>query len=304
MTRRFVITGGSGFLGRSLGHHLAEHGDDVVLVSRSDPGKGPWRFAAWDGRTAEGSWVRELDGADGVVNLAGRTVDCRKTPEHCDQILRSRVESTRALGSALRRVDSVPSVWVQMSTAHIYGDPPAPTVCDESSAFGYGLAPSVGQAWEQAFAESVPDGVRRVVLRTSFVLGKSGGAFPVLRRLARIGLGGTIGSGRQQISWIHELDMNRVLEHALADGSVTGTYVVTAPEPVDNRRFMRAMRRAVDARVGLPGPSLAVRFGAWLAGTDPELVLLGRACVPTRLVGEGFTFRFTRIEDALADLAK
>jgi len=172
---RVVIAGGTGFLGRNLARHLAQKGCDVVVLSRNTPaGETGWTHATWDARTV-GPWVRYVDGADAIVNLTGRSVDCVKTPANCDEILRSRVESTAALGRALEHVQTFPRVWVQMSTAHIYGDPPE-VVCDEDSAFGYGLAPAVGRAWEDTFRGVAPLGTRQVILRTSFVLGRSGGA--------------------------------------------------------------------------------------------------------------------------------
>ena len=152
--KKIVIAGGSGFLGVSLAHYLAERGASVVILSRSEPKVvGPWKHRRWDARTV-GDWQGELDGADGLVNLAGRSVDCIKTPDHQDEILRSRVESTLVLGKAMRAIDSPPPVWVQMSTAHIYGDPPD-AVCTEDSSLGCGLAPFVGKAWEEAFHTSV-----------------------------------------------------------------------------------------------------------------------------------------------------
>ena len=161
-SRRIVIAGGSGFLGVSLAHHLAELGVEVVILSRSKPKcAGPWGHVEWDGRTV-GGWQDALNGADGLVNLAGRSVNCIKTPDHRDEILRSRVESTRILGAAVRSVESPPPVWVQMSTAHIYGDPPT-AACSEDSALGYGLAPTVGKAWEETFQSSVLPTQRGVV---------------------------------------------------------------------------------------------------------------------------------------------
>jgi uncharacterized protein (TIGR01777 family) len=244
-----VIAGGSGFLGMSLARFLTSAGRRVVILSRSAPPPGPWTHRAWDGRTL-GDWAAALNGASGIVNLAGRTVDCVKTPLHCDQILRSRVESTLALGEACRRAAMPPPVWVQMSTAHIYGDSELP--CDESSPFGYGLAPTVGRAWEEAFNHACPSEVRRVVLRTSFVLARHDGPLPTLARLARFGLGGTIASGTQGMSWIHETDMNRLFDRALTEESMHGAFIATAPNPVSNRDFMQSLRRAVHAPIGLP----------------------------------------------------
>lgn len=300
--RRVVIAGGTGFLGTSLARVLVERGDDVVVLGRSKPkGAGVGRFVRWDARTTEG-WGELVDGADAVVNLAGRTVDCIKSPDHCDEILRSRVEATLAVGQAVRSARVPPRVWVQMSTAHIYGDPPE-VVCDEGSAFGYGLAPIVGKAWEAAYEETKPEGVRGVVLRTSFVLGHGGGAMRRLSKLARLGLGGRIASGKQGMSWIHEADMNRLFLRSIDDETMTGAYIATAPNPVSNAEFMRELRRAVGMPIGLPAPAFGVRLAAPLfLRTDPELALYGRYCVPKRLQVEGFEFRYLTIREAMADL--
>jgi uncharacterized protein (TIGR01777 family) len=306
-TGRIVIAGGSGFLGASLAHHLAASGKSIVILSRQPPKtSGPWRHVTWDARTP-GAWCRELDGASGLVNLAGRSVDCIKTPDHQDEILRSRVEATHVLGLAVRAIDSPPPVWVQMSTAHIYGDPPT-LLCNEDSAFGCGLAPFVGRAWEDEFRASILPSQRPVILRTSFVLGRDrgagGGAFARLRFLARLGLGGTIASGTQGMSWIHETDMNRLFEQALSDQAMKGAYIASSPNPVSNRDFMRELRRAVGMPIGLPAFSWMVRLGArWLLRTDPELALYGRYVVSKRLQEEKFEFQFPRLLEALNDLA-
>lgn len=303
---RIVIAGGSGFLGTSLAQHLGELGASVVLLSRTAPKiAGAWRHVAWDARTL-GEWRRELDGAVGLVNLVGRTVDCIKTPNHRDEILRSRVDATRALGQALRVMDSPPGVWVQMGTAHIYGDPPE-VVCDEDSSIGVGFAPFVGRAWEEAFHASVLPGQRGVIFRTSFVIGRDrgagGGALGRLRTLVRFGLGGTVGTGKQGMSWIHETDMNRLFARALADPNMQGIYIATAPNPVSQRVFMRELRQAMGMPIGLPALEWMVRIGApLLLRTDPELALYGRYLVSRRLREMGFDFRFPELRAALADL--
>lgn len=305
--QRVVIAGGSGFLGTSLAHHLTSLGVDILILSRRPPkSSGPWKHHAWDARTL-GHWTRELDGAAALVNLVGRSVDCIKTPEHQDEILRSRVEATRVLGLAMRAVTSPPPVWVQMSTAHIYGDPPS-VLCDEGSPFGVGLAPFVGREWELAFADGVLPTQRGVVLRTSFVIGRDrgngGGALSRLKTITRFGLGGTIGTGTQGMSWIHELDMNRLFERALADNSMRGAYIATAPNPVSQREFMGELRRALRIPIGLPAFAWMVRIGApLLMRTDPELALYGRYLVSKRLKEEGFEFRFPNLPEALRDLA-
>lgn len=304
--QKIVIAGGSGFLGISLAHYLTDRGASVLILSRNEPKvPGPWRHLPWDGRTP-GPWCDEMNDAAGLVNLAGRSVNCIKTPDHQDEILRSRVESTRALGKALRNVDSSPGVWVQMSTAHIYGDPPK-SVCSEDSAFGCGLAPFVGKAWEDAFHASILPAQRGVVLRTSFVLGRNrgagAGALDTLGMLARIGLGGRVGSGTQGMSWIHETDMNRLFERCLTDETMQGAYIASAPNPISQVEFMRHLRRAVGMPVGLPAFSWMVRFGApLLLRTDPELALYGRYVVSKRLEEESFEFQLPQLREALQEL--
>lgn len=298
---RIVIAGGSGFLGQALAAHLRSKCREVVVLTRGgERTDGNVRYVNWDARNP-GPWAAELEGAAAVVNLVGRTVDCRKTPENKRVILESRVNSVRALGEAMRGVAKRPAVWVQSATAHIYGDT-GDEVLDDSSPIGTGFAPQVGTAWEAALAEHAPTEVRTVVLRISFVLGRDGGALKTLARLARLGLGGRVGSGRQWISWIHVADLNAIIERAIAEEAMRGVYVITAPEPVTNAQFMRELRRAVGRPWSPPAPALMVRAASWLMRTDPELALLGRRVVPTRLLREGFHFRHPQLPEALADL--
>ena len=306
-SKRVVIAGGSGFLGVSLAFHLSAANWQVSILSRNRPRpEGPWQYVAWDARSA-GTWAECLDGAAGLVNLVGRTVDCVKTPDHCDEILRSRVEATRALGIACRSVASPPPVWVQMSTAHIYGDPPS-VLCDEDSPTGYGLAPMVGIAWEKEFSQALLPQQRGVVLRTSFVIGRNrgagGGALSKLVPLARFGLGGSVGSGQQGMSWIHEVDMNRLFERGLTDDSMIGVYVASSPNPVSNTEFMRSLRQAVPwpkVPLALPAFAWMVRIGApLLLRTDPEIALYGRYVKSSRLERERFSFSYPRLPEALA----
>lgn len=310
MANRIVIAGGSGFIGVSLAMHLTARGDEVTVLSRRVPrADTPWRTVEWDGRTI-GAWASTLEGAAAIVNLAGRSVDCVKTPDHRDEILRSRVQATRVLGEACRTVNAPPPVWVQMSTAHIYGDPPT-VRCDESSATGLGLAPEVGRAWEEAFAAAVVPGQRGVVLRTSFVVGRPNaggtGALGRLGWLARAGLGGRVGNGRQGFSWIHEADMNGIFDRAIRSPEMQGVYVASSPHPVSQREFAKVLRRHAGGLgrlgIGLPAFGWMVRFAApRLLRTDPELALYGRYVLPTRLQREGFAFSYPTLEPALAEI--
>lgn len=300
---KIIIFGGTGFIGSSLSNHLAASGYEPVQVARNKPIASQHRFVAWDA-TSVGDWKEELEGARAIVNLTGRTVDCVKTPEHIDEILRSRVASTRIIGEALKQVKIPPPVWVQMSTGHIYGDPPR-QICTEDSAFGYGLAPDVGRAWEAALREALPSGMREVRLRTSFVVGRDGGALGRLWKLTKLGLGGTCGSGAQGMSWIHEADMNRIIQQAVENETYRGPYICTAPNPVSNKIFMKTLRKALGIPFGLPAPAFAIRIAApLLLKTDPELAIYGRYLKSTRLEEAGFVFRFPYLAGALEDLCK
>ena len=303
---RIVIAGGSGFVGRSLSLHLAGLGWSVVVLSRKPARtEGSIEYVTWDARTL-GDWCRTLDTADALVNLTGRSVDCIKTPDHQDEILRSRIESTRVLGLAVRSMNVPPPVWVQMSTAHIYGDPPT-VRCTEDSPFGCGLAPYVGQAWETEFRQALLPTQRGVVLRTSFVIGRDrgsgNGAMGRFLPLVRFGLGGTVGSGTQGMSWLHEADLNRMIERAVTDQQMSGPYIASSPHPVPQREFMQTLRRVVRMPIGLPAFEWMVRIGApYIMRSDPELALYGRYVIPQRLQDEGFKFQFPNLEAALRDL--
>lgn len=304
--KRIAIAGGSGFLGLSMAEHFIHQGAEVTIISRSAPhATGTWKYTAWDGRTL-GDWTTVIDGCDAVVNLAGRTVNCIKTPDHRDEILRSRVESTRVLGAAMRETQRPPQVWVQMSTAHIYGDPPN-AVCSEESATGYGLAPTVAKEWEAAFAESILPEQRGVIMRTSFVIGRNrgggGGAMATLGLITKLGLGGKVGKGTQGMSWIHEDDLNAIFARAIFNDSMSGPYIVSSPHPKSQVDFMRTLRKSMGMPIGLPAFAWMVRIGAPLVlRTDPELVLYGRYVVPKRLLDEGFEFQFADLTEALKDL--
>lgn len=298
--KRIVIPGGSGFMGQTLCRHLKPICDDIVVLTRGRAEtRDGVRFLHWDAKSA-GDWASELDGADGVVNVVGRTVDCRKTQVNKAVILSSRVDSVNAVAAAMKQCTTPPPVWVQSATAHILGDTGDEILTDDTPP-GIGFAPDVGKAWEKAFYDADVH-CRRVALRISFVLGRNGGALNTLARLARFGLGGTAGTGRQYISWIHEDDLARLFIRALQDETMHGNYITTSPDPQPNAVFMRELRKAVHRPWSPPAPAFAVRIGSVFLRTDPELALLGRRCLPTRLQAEGFTFDHAKLGPALQEL--
>lgn len=302
---RIVIPGGSGHLGTTLAEALHERGDEVVIVSRS-PHLLPWRVAGWDELAAE------VDGADVVVNLAGRSVDCRYTARHRREILESRVESTRAVGRAIARARRAPALWLQMSTATIYAHR-YDAANDERSGIIGGHEPGVPRAWhfsidvatawERAVDEFTLPSTRKVKMRSAIVMSPYRGTpFSILRTLARLGVGGTMGDGRQFVSWIHHRDFARAVAWLIDHESFEGTVNLAAPNPLPNADFMRAIRRACGVPLGIPAPAWLLEIAAFFHRTETELLLKSRRVVPGRLLRAGFTFQFPTWDDAVRDL--
>lgn len=300
--KKVIITGGTGFLGLSFAEHMQNSGFKPILVARNKPKNiNKFELHLWDGINL-GKWADVFQDAYAVVNLAGKSVDCKKTPDNCDLILRSRLDSTKVVGEALKLIPNSPKIWIQMSTAHIYGDSPT-SICTESSFTGYGLAPFVGKAWEETMLNYLPQNVREVRLRTSFVIGKNGGALNKLVQLAKLGLGGKAGSGKQGFSWIHEFDMNEIIHKAIINENYNGVYIASSPNPVSNQEFMKAIRKKIKMPIGIPASEFMVRFGAkFLLNTDPELALFGRYVKSERLEKEGYEFKYPELEKALDNL--
>jgi len=277
-----------------------------VLTRRPVPG-GIGRQVSWDGRSL-GAWSAELEDAGAVINLAGRSVDCRYTARNRRLILESRIESTRVLGEAIAACQRPPPVWLNASTATIYRhsfDRPMDEATGEIGATPEArdaFSIEVATAWETALDRAPTGPVRKVALRAAMVLGRHGGVFPVLRRLVRFGLGGRMGTGRQYMSWIHAEDFCRAVTWILDHPGIRGPINLAAPEPVPNATFMAAMRRHCGVPVGLPATRWMLEAGALVLRTETELMLKSRRVVPGRLLTEGFRFRFPSLDSALDDL--
>jgi uncharacterized protein (TIGR01777 family) len=263
------------------------------------------RFVAWDAKSS-GPWEKEIDGAEALINLCGRSVDCRYTDENRRLIINSRVQATKILGEACAAATNPPKAWLNASTATIYGDRRGdhPAHDEESADLGHGFSVGVAKSWEKAFFRQDLPGVRRVALRISIVFGKGGGAFPVMRRFAKLGLGGRQGPGSQWMSWLHLDDWLGIIEWLLKNEQVSGAVNLAAPNPVTNAAFMREMRRRyAPLGIGLPAPSFAVSFGAFFLRTAPELVLKSRKVVSRVLADGGYAFQYPTIEEAIEDLS-
>lgn len=301
MNKKVILPGGSGFLGHSFATDLVEAGYDVIVLTRAATKyKGPGRAVEWDGKNAA-EWAREFDGAAAVVNFTGKSVNCRYTPANRQEINESRVDSVRAVDRATMACQNPPRVLIQAASLAVYGDA-GDRICDESAPPGNGFPVETCLLWENAFNEGNTPGTRRVLFRIGFVLGRDGGALAVLGKLTRRFLGGTVGSGKQYISWLHIADLNRMFRRAMECDKISGVYNATGPQPVTNREFMRALRRVLHRPWSPPAPAWAVKIGSWFIGTEACLALTGRRCVPKRLVDEGFEFKFPELDGALQDV--
>ncbi len=310
---KIVVPGGSGHVGVFLGEQLARAGHEVVVLSRRprDGRAAGVREVGWDGRTL-GAWADEVDGADAVINLAGRSVGCRYTKANLREMMDSRIDSTRVVGRAIATAARPPAVWLQMSTATIYAHRFA-AANDEATGVIGGDEPGVPAYWtysveiarnweaEQDRADT-PD-TRRVALRTAMVMSPGrGGVYAVLRRLARLGLGGPVAGGRQYVSWIHDHDLLRAILFLLDRSDLTGPINLASPEPLPHAEFMRLLRRAVGRPIGLPATRWMAELGAFALRVDTELLLKSRRVVPGRLLEAGFAFDYPTWADAANDL--
>jgi uncharacterized protein (TIGR01777 family) len=307
---KIVIPGGTGQVGTILARAFREGGHEVVVLSRR-PVSAPWRVEAWDAREL-GGWAAEFEGADAVINLAGRSVNCRYDEAHRREIMESRVESARVVGEAIARAARPPRVWLQMSTATIYAHRfDAPN--DEAAGVIGGAEPDapdtwrfsidVAQAWERAANESATPRTRKVLMRAAVVMSPDrGGVFDTLLALVRRGLGGRAGDGRQYVSWIHEADFVRAVRWLIDRDDLSGAINLAAPRPLPNADFMRELREAWGARFGLPAAEWMLAVGALFLRTETELILKSRRVVPARLLASGFAFDFPAWQDAARDL--
>jgi len=300
---RIVIPGGSGHLGTLLAGGFQRRGDEVIVLSRN-PQLQPWKVEPWSRAV--------FDGADVVINLAGRSVACRYDEAHKREILESRVKTTREVGEAIAAAKHPPRVWLQASTATIYAHRyDAPN--DECRGILGGNEPDVppawhfsidvATAWERALDDMPTPGTRKVKMRSAIVMSRHrGGPFDIFRRLARVGLGGHLGDGRQWVSWIHEKDFIRSVRWLINHDEVDGVVNLAAPYPVPNRDFMRSIREACGMRFGIPGPKPLLEIASFLHRTETELLLKSRYVVPARLCRGGFPFQFPEWQYAARDL--
>jgi uncharacterized protein len=309
---KVVIPGGTGQIGVLLAKALLADRHEVVVLSRA-PRRAPWRVVQWDAES-QGAWTSEFEGADVVIHLAGRSVNCRYTDKNRKQILDSRVKSTLAVGRAIAKAVQPPKLWLQSSTATIYAhryDAPNDEKTgilggnEENAPDTWRFSIEVAKVWESAaMTESLPN-TRRVLLRAAMTMSPDRkGVFDVLLGLARKGLGGTNGDGKQFVSWIHDFDFVRSIYWLIEHTELEGPINLASPNPLPNAEFMRTLRKAWGVKLGLPATKWMIEIGTFLMRTESELVLKSRRVVPGRLLSSGFRFEFPSWEDAVADLCQ
>ncbi len=298
---KIILAGGSGFIGQALAKRFTAQGDEVVVLSRhAAPAAKGVTTLNWDGRTL-GDWTEALEGAELLINLAGKSVDCRYNDKNKKAILDSRIDPTRVLGQAVRQAQQPPRLWINSSTATIYRHAEDRPMDEEKGEIGNGFSVNVATAWEKAFFENEMPKTRKVALRSAIVLGKEGGVFIPFKNLVRLGLGGIQGNGRQMFSWVHEEDFFGIIRF-IQKGSLDGVVNVSAPNPLPNQEVMKIFRKVLGMPIGLPLPEWLLTVGAWLIQTETELLLKSRWVVPLRLLREGYRFKYPDLQEALISL--
>lgn len=300
-TGRIVIAGGSGFIGSALAKEFVRLGHETVILTRHPHERYDGaREVLWNGLHL-GEWVNEFEGAAAIINLAGKSINCPHTPQNLQEIHESRMNSVYAIAAAIRHVKARPGVWVQASAVGYYGDT-GDHLCDETAPAGNTDLAKICLDWEGLTNAADRPLIRKVALRMGFVLGKDGGALPVLATMTRLFLGGAAGSGRQYISWIHLADLVRMFVTVIQKENYTGAFNAVAPKPVTNAEFMHELRRALHRPYSPPVPEFAVKIGARLMRGEPSLALTSHRCFPARFSEAGFQFLFSELAPALRDL--
>lgn len=290
MTRKVVLAGGTGFIGQYVEKRLTALGIEVKIISRQSP------HIAWDDHQGI---VQALDGAEMVINLAGKSVNCRYNEQNKREIMNSRIETTQILGNAILDCAHPPALWINSSTATIYRHAEDRPMTETKGEIGSGFSVDVAKAWEDAFFSFSLPHTRQAALRIAIVLGPGGGVMTPFKNLVRFGLGGHQGSGKQMFSWIHVEDLFQIILFIQEWESLEGVFNCTSPNPVTNRELMATMRKVMHRKGGLPASTWMLNLGARVIRTEPELVLKSRWVIPNRLIKEGFMFKYGRLEQAL-----
>lgn len=299
--KKLIIAAGTGFLGQVLIDHFKDKFEEIVILTRGKSKTiGGIKYVNWNARTFTG-WEKELENASVLINLAGKSVDCRYTKKNKKEILWSRIESTKILNKAVLNCKNPPKHWLNSSTATIYRFSLDKQMDEVDGEIGNDFSINVALSWEKAFFKTETPKTLKTALRTSIVLGKNGGAFVPLKTLAKMGFGGKQGSGNQFVSWIHEEDFANGIDFII-EKEITGVINVVSPTPIRNVDFMEKLRKAVGFPFGIPLSKFFLEIGSFIIRTEAELVLKSRNVIPKRLLEDGFVFKFGDIDKAFRDL--
>lgn len=300
--KKIVLAGGNGYLGSILAAYYRTITEEIIILSRQNRAdEGNVKTIVWDGKT-EGTWKNCLDATDMLINLCGKNVNCRYTKKNKEEIISSRMLPTELLGKVITGMDNPPKLWINVTSATIYRHAEDRPQDEDTGEIGYGFSIDVCQKWESSFFGTNTPNTRKVALRMGIVLGKQESVFPRLLNLVKCGLGGKQGDGQQYVSWIHEQDAARATEWIMQHQELEGIINCTAPEPVRNKVLMSTLRKAYGIPFGLPSPTWLLELGAWLIGTETELILKSRWVLPLHLLTSGFTFSFPKVEYAVKDI--
>ena len=298
--KKVIIAGGTGHIGSSLVERLIKEGFDVCVLTRQVPKNNPGsRYLQWDGENL-GPWLQVLDGADVLINLCGKSVDCRYTEANKIALIQSRVKTTKLLGEAIAKCQHPPRLWINSSSSAYYGF--SNKIVNEHSESGDDFPASICVQWEQAFFSSHTPLTKKIAWRLGVVLQPKKGLILPFVRLAKTFLGGKLGTGDQYFTWIHEEDFFNAALWTITNPTAEGVYNLTSPEPVTNAVFMDALRKAVGVPIGISIPAWLIQIGGKIIGTEPYLILDGRRVVPDRLLDAGFRFQYASINRSLANL--
>jgi len=300
--KKLIIAGGTGFLGQALITQLEHEYDEIVILSRSGNRQtNKIKYIQWDAKSF-GTWNAELEGAEAIINLSGRNINCRYTKKNKAEILASRLESTTIIGEAILKCKTPPKAWINASATGIYQFQENKFSTEANAKIGAGFIAEVCVAWEKAVAKFKLPQTRQLIIRTSMVLGHGGGAFPVMSKLAALGLGGTLGKGTQQVSWIHIADYCALIKWMINTNTAVGVYNGVAPTPIINKDMMRLFRQKAHMKIGLPAYTWMLEIGAFFIGTETEIILGSTYAYPEKALNEGFTFQYKTMESCLDNL--
>ena len=288
---KLIIAAGTGFLGNVLIQHFKNKFEEIIILTRGKSEiKNQIKYVNWNAKSFSG-WENELENTDVLINLAGKSVDCRYTEKNKAEILASRIDSTKILNEAILKCKNPSKHFINSSTATIYRHSEDKEMDEYSGEIGNDFSMNVAKSWEKTFYEMETPKTLKTAIRTSIVLGKDGGAFVPLKKLTQLGLGGKNGNGKQFISWIHEKDFARAIEFII-EQKLSGSINVVSPKPIQNEEFMKKLQKVIGIPFGLPISKSMLELGTKIIKTETELVLKSRNVIPKRLAENGFKFEF------------